>query len=248
MAFLKKDLFTSFQTLDEEIPPFSVSLPSIVEALQILGVSDSTKTPWDRDNYGAFSAQALGVAGICRIRYDSIGDPFILILEEPGLSTKCELITYEPPSTSSIPFDRNNLELKVIMDAAFLNDAITEFALMNPTKIIIGATQRAFVLSAPTDSGSAVIQFHRQDNDTEVPENGVLETFNVTENCRQSYKFAHIASTRRALSSASKVSIRIDSQGVLSLQFMIENENQVKSFVDYRLVPLVPGDEDGEAE
>ena len=45
---------------------------------------------------------------------------------------------------------------------------------------------------------------------------------------------------------ASKVSIRGDEQGVLSLQFMIEVEGGGVSFVDFRFVPYVP--EEGEGE
>lgn len=45
---------------------------------------------------------------------------------------------------------------------------------------------------------------------------------------------------------ATKVSVRGDAQGVLSLQFMIEIEPGKMSFVDFRFVPYV--DEEGEAE
>lgn len=48
------------------------------------------------------------------------------------------------------------------------------------------------------------------------------------------------------MSVASKVSVRADSQGVLSLQFMIEVEVGKLSFVDFRFVPLV--EDDGEEE
>jgi cell cycle checkpoint protein len=48
---------------------------------------------------------------------------------------------------------------------------------------------------------------------------------------------------------ASKVSVRGDEQGVLSLQFMVEVEEKKVSFVDFRLVPFVPNDdEDGEED
>ena len=77
---------------------------------------------------------------------------------------------------------------------------------------------------------------------------GVLETFMVSPSSfSQSYKFAHISTTRKALASAIKVSIRGDNQGVLSLQFMIENlEGHGVSFVDYRFVPLVREGSDDE--
>lgn len=42
---------------------------------------------------------------------------------------------------------------------------------------------------------------------------------------------------------ASKVSIREDGHGVLSMQFMIEHEGGVASFVDFRFLPYVGDDE-----
>ena len=98
----------------------------------------------------------------------------------------------------------------------------------------------------------------------------VTETFLVNppssmgSRVRQNYRFALIRKATRAMAVASKVSIRGDIQGVLSLQFMIElggdnansggNIGGVQlpgggfggnvSFVDFRFVPLLDEDED----
>ncbi|KAJ5021128.1 repair protein Rad1/Rec1/Rad17-domain-containing protein, partial [Bipolaris maydis] len=76
---------------------------------------------------------------------------------------------------------------------------------------------------------------------------------------RSSYKFSLIQKAARAMSVASKVSIRADTQGVLSLQFMIEVESPApgpgaggagslaagkNGFVDFRFVPLVDDDDE----
>lgn len=54
----------------------------------------------------------------------------------------------------------------------------------------------------------------------------------------------------RAMGVAAKVSVRVDEQGVLSLQFMIEVDQNKVSFVDFRFVPLADEEEgdDGEVE
>ncbi|RAL17182.1 putative DNA repair protein Rad1 [Aspergillus homomorphus CBS 101889] len=95
----------------------------------------------------------------------------------------------------------------------------------------------------------------------------VTETFLVSppssmgSRIRQDYKFASIQKAARAMAVANKVSIRGDRQGVLSLQFMIEFDVNggsaaklsargglapVVSFVDFRFVPLLDGEGDGE--
>ncbi|KAJ5934887.1 hypothetical protein N7466_004434 [Penicillium verhagenii] len=93
----------------------------------------------------------------------------------------------------------------------------------------------------------------------------VTETFMVAppssmgERIKQSYRFALVRKAARAMSVASKVSIRGDQQGVLSLQFMIElDDGQTPAgrsvgagikvagpvcFVDFRFVPLLDEEE-----
>lgn len=93
----------------------------------------------------------------------------------------------------------------------------------------------------------------------------VTETFLVSppsamgERIRQSYRFALIRKAARAMAVANKVSIRGDRQGVLSLQFMIELDDNVAAgrpvgagvkaptgpvcFVDFRFVPLLDEEE-----
>lgn len=271
MAFLRKNIFSSYflkpaQPSSQEdmtaptVTPFSVSLTSLLEALQIFGLSELTKpgNSWDRDAFtGAFSAQTLGVSGVCRIRYER-NAPLTVTLEETGIRTTCELVTYEPSHLAEIPFARDELALKAIVGAAFLHDAIIEMAATNPTKLVISATSDALTFSSPNDHGAMAFQFRRENPNKDhqfstadgtshaASDPTVLETFMIADDSfRQAYKFAHIAATKRALASAIKVSIRGDTQGVLSLQFMIENEGEAGvSFVDFLFIPLVDEDEE----
>jgi cell cycle checkpoint protein len=52
----------------------------------------------------------------------------------------------------------------------------------------------------------------------------------------------------KAMAIASKVSIRGDSLGVLSMQFMIEQDSGGASFVDFRFMSLAPDDSDEESD
>jgi cell cycle checkpoint protein len=203
----------------------------------------------------------LGVTGLCAISYPSLNSPLFITLTEPNITTTCELVTYETSFTDDIPFARDELRLKVIMRAAWLYDAIQELASTSPETLTITASSTApfFSLEASGPLGSAVVAFQSKDK-------VVLETFQVIgepdeagANARknapvvitQSYKFSLIRAAQRAMAVASKVSVRGDDQGVLSLQFMIEVEPGKVSFVDFRFVPLAendgqPGDESEE--
>lgn len=87
----------------------------------------------------------------------------------------------------------------------------------------------------------------------------LLETFQLSDPSlvlKTSYKFSLIQKAARAMSVASKVSLRVDTQGVLSLQLMIEVDGADgggagggnKCFVDFRIVPLVDEDDEEEDE
>ncbi|KAH9216281.1 DNA repair exonuclease rad1 [Leptodontidium sp. 2 PMI_412] len=264
IVFLDKALFTTFNcTLPEpdpagddtdpeapDFPNFQVSLAALLETLQIFGAADPTNARFlksDNDGYSsnirpgrpnAFSNQALGMAGVCRLSYAGIGSQFSIILEESGVTTTCNLNTYEPENPEEIPFQRDAMQVKIIMQARWLFDAVSELSATSPTRLDITAYPAApyLSLSAVGPLGSASVEFAKGRE--------LLETFTVAEKWTQSYKFEMIKSAAEAMRLASKVSVRGDEQGVLSLQFMVEVEGGGISFVDFRFVPFIRGEDD----
>jgi cell cycle checkpoint protein len=158
------------------------------------------------------------------------------------------------------------------MRSEWLADAIAELAATNPEKLTIkaGPGNVGFKLSASGPLGSAEVEFDRSKADAQeattifsrpntnagptekLGGHGVLETFLVQSRNINSYKFSMVQAATLAMKQAVKVSIRVDDQGVLSLQFMIEVETASGgpeaevSFVDFRFVPLVGDGEDEE--
>ncbi|KAG6898234.1 hypothetical protein C0992_002248 [Termitomyces sp. T32_za158] len=66
----------------------------------------------------------------------------------------------------------------------------------------------------------------------------VLETFECKENVR--VRFGHITKTLRALQSSTKTSLRIDEDGLLSLQFLMPSPRSGGSdaFIEFRCLAL----------
>ncbi|RAR10236.1 Rad1-domain-containing protein [Stemphylium lycopersici] len=315
-AFLDKSLFTTYtfnpphpppnsqhsdsdQDVDADAdaasnttPAFQISLPALLETLQIFGLTDpspstsTSKSPWARDapypTSTAFTANTImgGMNNLCRISYDGPGSPLAVTLTEMSIRTQCDLTTYEPEYADEIPFDRQALALKVIMRGSWLHDAVQELSSTSPERLTMYAkTVRGkpfFALSSSGTLGSARVEFNNQAQQPSAyrtpvstnlnatadaanqPPTNLLETFQLSHPAtvfRSSYKFSLIQKAARAMSVATKVSVRADTQGVLSLQFMIElegpssaaaaNESAKISFVDFRFVPLVE-DEDRE--
>ncbi|KAK5261932.1 checkpoint clamp complex protein Rad1 [Exophiala xenobiotica] len=184
-----------------------------------------------------------------------------------------------------IPLNRNALCLKAIMRSTWLHDAITELSGTNPTVLVLNASSRSapyFALEGEGGPfGDSTVDFMPESKNEPTPSGTrgkkqplVTETFSVIppsghSRFKQRYKFDMIKRAGRAMALGSKVSIRQDQQGVLSLQFMIdlgdgansgprrdENNGSVNAppspgtvaFVDFRFVPLVGDDEDGESD
>ncbi|TVY80981.1 DNA damage checkpoint control protein rad1 [Lachnellula suecica] len=264
IVFVEKALFTTFNcnipaiepsdddpdALSPDLPNFQISLSALLETLQIFGAADANNSRFskpDNDGYGsnirphrpnAFSNQALGMAGVCRLSYAGIGAPFSIILEESGVTTTCNLNTYEPESPEEIPFQRDAMQVKIIMQARWLFDAVSELSSTSPTRLDITAHPQApyLSLSASGHLGSAAVEFSKGRE--------LLETFTVAERWTQSYKFEMIRAAAEAMRLASKVSVRGDEQGVLSLQFMVEVEGGGVSFIDFRFVPFLREDDE----
>ena len=260
IAFLDKALFTAYSFRspsadrreddeEPEIPPFEISLSSLLETLQIFGVNDvNSKDRWSTRHGSATSSfepqKVLGMSGLCRLSYAAVGDPFCIILEEAGVTTNCELTTYEAPDLEEIPLQKDAIAQKIIMRADWLHDAVQEISTTSPKRLTISSSPQApfFMLSSTGPLGSATIEFSKDAQ--------LLETFNVPQRISNSYKYSLIKGASRAMAAASKVSIRSDEQGVLSLQFLIETEQDGKgpafAFVDFRFVPYVDEEEEGD--
>lgn len=255
---------------------FSISLPGLIETLQIFAVNDSNNFSSANTAYSssarptdsltahrlqrhagtaAISALSRGTAGLCSLTYTTHGSPLSVHLTDTGVRTTCDLTTYEVSNDSraDIPFDRDSLRLKTITRASVLADAIQELAASGPpaAMLLVASPRGAPFLSftgLDLPLGSACVEFSR-DKD-------LLETFLCPARFEAKYAFERVRAAYRAACSASKVSLRVDAQGVLSMQFLIDvdgivgetggvgsRERERVAFVDFRIVPLVD-DED----
>ena len=268
LAFLDKTLFTHYHydqsmlsSSQENAPPnstppnqadtapiFQISMPALLETLQIFGALDTTSA-LDREDStiangalgSAFDTRLLGMPGLCRLVYEAPGHPLQIKLEEGNVATECELTAYEPDTVDDIPFDRSDVMLKIIMRASWLYDAVNELSTLTPERVMIVSSPHAskcFSMTAVGAYGSASVAYEKDAQ--------LLETFQCESTVRHSYKFAHFKQAVRAMGSAAKVSVRVDGQGVMSCQFMIEVDAGSVSFVDFRFVPFVEEDEDTE--
>jgi cell cycle checkpoint protein len=290
-------------------PRFQISLSALLETLKIFAANDSSPptNPKNSTHANAFSTPALLLSRTCTLSYINRGCPLSVTLAEAGITTTCELSTYELDDLSfdsgggaeDIPLQRDAIVFKIIMRSTWLHNAITELDSTAPTVLSLSAsasTAPFFALSASGGPFSESTVEFSIDKESEGDADGVYKTLNedgdstrpqpkrsklaptVTETflvnppskarVSQRYRFALVRKALRAMAAASKVSIRGDRQGVLSLQFMIElgsgggNGDNAGGgavtaggrlagnvgFVDFRFVPLVDDEESDDAE
>lgn len=179
ITFLEKALFSSYSFLptnaeecsssDDLVtshPSFQINLLALLEVLQIFGLSDVTQSRSSLGglastySHNAFNTPALAVAGgTCRLSYAHVGAPLSITITETGITTTCDLNTYEysgsraPDVDETIPLQRDALTFKMIMRSVWLYDAINELALENSTVLTLTASEHSSPLFALEGSG-----------------------------------------------------------------------------------------------
>ena len=252
-------------------PSFQINLAFLLETLQILGTMDSTKrseaASISTGHYGRaaaamqggvgggpapFSDRALGLPGTCILTYEEEGSPLSITIEESCVKTTASLTTYVPEIPEEIPFHRDELVFKIIMQPRALANTLTDFSTLAADRLAVEVRARPqprlALYGKGGDCGVTIYDFAGGRRDmlesivVSPGEEGVGEGF------LQTYRFELVKAASEAMKIANKLSLRGDRQGVLSLQFMVEVEGGEASYMDFRLVPDAGIGEESEGE
>ncbi|CAA7265340.1 unnamed protein product [Cyclocybe aegerita] len=186
---------------------------------------------------GAGSEKKTGM----RLSYAGSGYPLTMIIAEDasGPTTTCEVTTFEPEPQFELDFDSSSTMLKIILKSSWLRDALSELDPSCEKLTFIGnppttpepqnaaaenSRQKQPQRRVPPPRPMLRIQATGTFGSTEMDypnDREVLETFECVQTVSFSYRFAHISRTLRALQSSTKTSLRIDENGLLSLQFLM---------------------------
>lgn len=211
-AFIQEGIFQEF-TIKEEQLTFKINLTVLLECLTIFG-----------------SGPVGGSATSLKMCYAGYGSPLLLILEEDGVLTDCSIKTLDPDEVLDFNFSSTNVINKIIMKSECLKEAFSELDMTSDVlEFLMSPDTPHFRLSTFGNAGSTFSDFPK-DSD-------MMESFQCAQTQTNRYKVSLLKPSVKALALSSRVSIRTDNRGFLSLQYMIKNEDGQVCFVEYYCAP-----------
>ncbi|KAF3848999.1 hypothetical protein F7725_015496 [Dissostichus mawsoni] len=147
-----------------------------------------------------------------------------------GVVTVCKINTQEPEEPVDFEFCSTNVTNKVILQSESLKEAFSELDMTSEVlEITMSPSQPYFRLSTFGNSGSAHYDYPK-DSD-------MMELFKCTTTQTNRYKMSLLKPSTKALALSCKVSVRTDSRGFLSLQYLVRNDDGQICFVEYYCCP-----------
>ncbi|XP_019373526.1 PREDICTED: cell cycle checkpoint protein RAD1 [Gavialis gangeticus] len=211
-AFIQAGIFQEF-VVQEESVTFRINLTVLLDCLTIFGTSSLP-----------------GTSTALRMCYCGYGYPLTLFLEEGGVVTVCKINTQEPEETLDFDFCSTNVVNKIILQSEGLREAFAELDMTSDVlQITMSPEKPYFRLSTFGNAGSAHLDYPK-DSD-------LMEVFQCNQTQTNRYKISLLKPSTKALALSCKVSIRTDTRGFLSLQYMIRNEDGQICFVEYYCCP-----------
>ncbi|XP_005100665.1 cell cycle checkpoint protein RAD1 [Aplysia californica] len=211
-AFVQEAIFHEYSIKEDQLA-FKINLTVLLECLTIFGGSAGP---------GANTSLKMCYAGY--------GCPLILMLEEDGVLTDCSLKTLEPDEVLDFDFCSDNVVNKIIMKSECLKEVFNELDTTSEVLQILMSPDQPFLqFSTFGNAGSTHSSFPK---DSEM-----VESFECTQTQTNRYKISLLKPSVKALALSTRISIRTDSRGFLSLQYMIRTEDGQICFVEYFCAP-----------
>lgn len=215
-AFLQSDLFQTFNFTSDTIV-FRINLNVLMECLNI---------------FGGAPGQSFTSLKMC---YPGHGEPLELVLEEGGVVTECHIKTMDADEILDFNFTSLGVQNKIIMKSECLRDAFNDLDSSSQViEVLLSPDEPWFRLSTFGQAGRTVNEYPK-DSD-------MMESFECRVTQANRYKLTLLQPSIKALLQSTKVSVRMDTRGFLSLQYMIKVEDGSTCFVEYLCAP----DEDNE--
>jgi len=244
-AQIKSDVFQEYNFHDKEQKEyrFSVNLSVLLNCLQIF--------PQNQNNFAAL-----------QLVYQGMGHPLRILLEQNEVTTDCKLATSDPDIADFSVFQLNPQRLQVMILFLIISLLILFFF---KTKIVIKSESLKDAFNE-LDWSSSTVDFHVSKNEEPnfrlatsgtgatccvdyLKDSEALLEFSCEGTHTFHYKIKYVQPCLKALAVAKRTRIRIDTRGLLSLEYIIGVDETVFNFVEFNILAIEPeGDDMSEEE
>ena len=253
--------------VEESAPDYvtlKLSLKALIGCLQMFAMSGSNnlleKSKSSGNNVGGIASNEIVVSTTCRFQYKGPGHPLLVYFKEgKNISTKCELKTYfreenlwqndndNEDGDNELMLMTDKITQQIIINGSVVEDAIKELDSMKTNAVTIRASSvhPHFSIISHSELGTSQYEFP---NDLTVIDvfklwvEGSDGRMNEVTDGRfmvsNDYQFTFINNACEAIQLASKVSIRSDTSGLLSLQCLCAADGGRQSLIDFRILPI----------
>ena len=250
-----------------ETRAFRINLSLLMECLNIFNGSTSTSFSMGRGTSSAVSTAATGSGNVgLQISYAGPGAKLELILEDGPVKCEAGVTTMDYEEIPRIQFGPN-IASPLAIDGSTAATGPAPTANIDdetPNEVIISSELLLDALGeldwtgSVNGTGSGVCTIKLSNDGFELKSDGtqveystkddaavVFERFRVHRTSTSKYKISSLQQAYKALALATKVQLRVDTQGTLNLQLLVQTEDSNKSFVDFLIAAHVePQDED----
>lgn len=200
-AYLKSSCFQAFELSDpEQDLRFTLSLSVFLHCLQVFGVSSHMQ-----------------------MSFDQSGSAVSLILEDDGVITECEIRTLEDVDSADFNFRGSPIAARTVIKSTFLKECFSELDVPGADGISIHMMPRAPFLSMSVKGDNTSVE-------VDFPSDQSSEVFTEFE-CRtlasNTYSLSMIRPCIKALAKAENTNLRMNEDGMLSMQHVIPTRDGI---------------------
>jgi len=221
-SFIKSEIFQEFfirppevDTEDQEDLSFSVNLNVVLECLNMFGgVGDSS---------GGSASPSL------KICYSGYGHPLVLLLEDQGVVTDCQIKTKEAEECLDFNFTNSKIISKIIINSEHLKDVFSELDTSSEyIEFLISPKDPKFQMRTTGPAGDCLVS---------VPSSSaMIELFKCDSTSSARYRLAMLKYGIKPLGLSEKVSVRMDDRDFLCLQYMVRTDDG-PAFLEFYCAP-----------
>lgn len=245
VAYIRKNSFNEYNLKiekEDDSLVFGISLSIVCECLSMFVGATSPNFTTTTITDGHHQASV-------RIIYKGKGAPLIFVMaqcddeEDDNLVTECSIKTreylYEDDEMGVLDL---NIENEDILNTVIMN-GIEFWNILNDLDKQCEELELFLSQNEPYFRITTVGTLQSESNVEINKTSDIILKFDCKGEQKNRYKFKHIALMMKTLAISSKISIRTDAKGLLSLQVMIENEKDDSKkdsqiYIEYYIIPL----------